>query len=107
MRTNDLRKIMLLAWQFFRETGINFSACLKKAWLNFRLVKALRQKVVRFYFQKVDGSIREAFGTLQNAKAPQLSDDDTRVHNSTVQTFFDTVKQEWRCYKLANLISVE
>ncbi len=62
MKTTDLRNIMRLAWQFFKQTGIEFSECLKKAWANFKLKKQMQTKIVRFYFQKVNGEIREACG---------------------------------------------
>lgn len=60
---------------------------------------------MKFYFQKVDGSIREAYGTLASNIIPATSESN-RKKNDTVQVYFDTEKQEWRCYKRANLIRV-
>ena len=40
-------------------------ACLKKAWANIKLKAKMSSQIVRFYFQKVDGSTREAWGTLR------------------------------------------
>ena len=105
MNTTDLRTIMQTAWQFFRTTGKAFSDCLKKAWLNFKLKAAMRIGIVRFYFQKIDGTIREAWGTLRTDLIPQHKGDDRR-RNDTIQTYFDTEKQEYRCFKKLNLISL-
>lgn len=66
MKTINLSQIMKLAWQFFKQTGESFSECLKKAWANFRLVQKMQSTIVRFYFKKVDGSVREAWGTLSS-----------------------------------------
>ena len=63
------------------------------------------QGIVKFYFQKVDGSIREAYGTLASHLVTETKGADRRS-NPTVQTYFDTEKGEWRCYKIANLILI-
>lgn len=46
-----------MMWQFIRKNGYSRSEALKKAWLNIKLKAAMRQKIVKFYYQKVDGSI--------------------------------------------------
>ncbi|MDR2585894.1 MAG: SH3 beta-barrel fold-containing protein [Prevotellaceae bacterium] len=103
--TQNLRQIMTTAWQFFRTTGQSFSDCLKKACANFKLAAAMRIGIVRFYFQKVDGTVREAWGTLRSDLIPQHKGDD-RKRNDTVQAYFDTEKQEYRCFKKLNLITL-
>ena len=100
----SLSQIMRLAWQFFRQTGISFSECLKKAWANFKLVLKMQFETVRFYFQKVDGSIREAWGTLQDVESKIKGDN--RTKNNTIQVYFDTEKQEFRCFKKFNLVTI-
>lgn len=104
MKKETLSKIMQMAWQFFKQTGISFSECLKKAWANYKLTKALATGIVRFYFQKVDGSIREAWGTLKSDLMPTMSGNDKRSKNNSVQVYFDTEKQEFRCFKKFNLV---
>jgi hypothetical protein len=56
------------------------------------------------YFQKVDGTIREAYGTLNARLVPVIAGIDNRRKNDTTQVYFDTERQEWRCFKKANLI---
>jgi len=100
-----LSEVMSLAWQFVKRNGLSISEALKIAWRNAKLKIAMQSKIVKFYFQKVDGSIREAYGTLSILLMPVITGNDNRKKNDTVQTYFDTEKQEWRCFKKANLIS--
>lgn len=93
------------AWQFFRQTGLTFSECLKKAWANFKLKKEMQTKIVRFYFQKVNGEIREAWGTLNPEIMPPVDEKDHRKKNETVQVYFDTEVKEFRCFKKFNLVA--
>ena len=65
MKNTDKKNVFTLAWQFARQTGLSFSECLKKAWANIKLKAKMSSQIVRFYFQKVDGSTREAWGTLR------------------------------------------
>ena len=95
---------MAMAWRFFRTTGQNFADCLRKAWQNFKLTAAMRVRIVRFHFQKIDGTIREAWGTLRTDLLPAAATD--RKRNDTVQTYFDTERREYRSFKKLNLISI-
>lgn len=102
---NQLRQIMNLAWQFIKRNGYSKSEALKAAWVNIRLKAAMKSRIVRFYFQKIDGSIREAFGTLNERVIPATAQSGRR-QNDTVQVYFDTEKQEYRCFKKANLLRI-
>ena len=97
---------MTLAWQFVKRNGFTMSEALKAAWANMKLKAAMKNRIVKFYFQKVDGSVREAYGTLKDNLIPAIAGTDNRKRNDTVQVFYDTEKQEWRCFKKANLISI-
>lgn len=105
MKRNVLHDIMSLAWQFVKRNGFTMSEALKVAWANIKLKAAMKNRIVKFYFQKVDGSIREAYGTLKENLIPATSGDN-RKRNDTVQVYFDTERQEYRCFKKANLISI-
>lgn len=106
MKRNVLHDIMTLAWQFVKRNGFTMSEALKAAWANIKLKAAMKNRIVKFYFQKVDGSVREAYGTLKDNLIPAIAGIDNRKRNDTVQVFYDTEKQEWRCFKKANLISI-
>lgn len=106
MKNSDLRTIMTMAWQFVKRNGLELSEALKKAWQVFKLKAKMAKGIVRFYFRKVDGTIREAYGTLRSDLMPEIKGDDTRKKNDTVQAYYDTEKQSFRCFKLANLVQV-
>ena len=99
------REVMTLAWQLIKKNGMSLSDALKVAWRNIKVRALMKSRIVKFYFQKVDGSIREAYGTLAEKLIPATAGSDRRK-NDTVQTYFDTEKVEWRCFKKANLISI-
>lgn len=82
------------------------SEALKCAWANIKLKVAMKSKIVKFYFQKVDGSPREAYGTLNEKLMPTNTGTDKRAKNDTVQTYFDTEVNEFRCFKKANLLKM-
>ncbi len=105
-RKNQLSEIMLLAWQFVRKNGYTMAEALRCAWANMKLKAEMRRRIVKFYFQKVDGSAREAFGTLNDALMPPVHDADGRKKNDTVQVYFDTERGAYRCFKKANLIRI-
>jgi len=102
MKKSVLREIMKLAWKFFKQTGVSFSECLKKSWKNYKLQKALKQGIVKFYFQKVDGTIREAWGTLKDVEDKIKGTGKTK--NDSVQVYFDTEKEQFRSFKKFNLV---
>jgi hypothetical protein len=106
MKTKEfLSSVMRLAWQFVKRNGFTMSEALRAAWANMKLIERMKKSIVKFYFQKVDGSIREAYGTLSENLLPATKGDD-RKKNDTVQTYYDTERQEWRCFKKANLLSI-
>jgi len=106
MTTNfksELSKIMKLAWQMVKRNGFTMSEALKKAWANIKLKARMHNGIVKFHFQKVDGLVREAYGTLVESYFPAFKGD-ARKANDTLTTYYDTEKQGWRCFKVANLI---
>lgn len=106
MKKSDLRAIMQMAWQFVKRNGFTMAEALHAAWLNFKLKVAMAVRIVKFYFQKVDGSIREAYGTLNPSIMPATGGNDNRRKNDTVQVYFDTEVGEYRCFKRANLMMI-
>ena len=103
-KTQVLSDVMKSAWRFFRMTGTSFPECLQRAWRNYNLVKRMLKGIVHFYFQKVDGTIREAWGTLSAGMLPEVGDG--RKRNDFVQVYFDTEKNEFRSFKKFNLVSI-
>lgn len=108
MRTNfnyNKSDLFKMAWGFVKKNGFTMSEALKTAWRNFKLKREMRFGIVKFYYQKVDGTIREAYGTLKSGIVPETLGTGRRT-SPTVQTYFDTEKNEWRCFKIANLMRI-
>nr|DAE71469.1 MAG TPA: hypothetical protein [Caudoviricetes sp.] len=105
MKTSDLRDIMRIAWQLVRKNGFTMSEALKTAWLNFKLKMKMRYGIVKFYYQKISGEIREAYGTLRADLMPQTKGAD-RKSNPTVQVYYDSEREGYRCFKIANLVKI-
>lgn len=103
---SQISEVMRLAWQMVKRNGYSMSEALKTAWMNIKLKAAMKERIVKFYFQKVDGSIREAYGTLKDSMLPDSKGTDSRKKSDTVQTYFDTERGEFRCYKVANLVKI-
>lgn len=101
---NQLREIMSLAWSFVRKNGYSMSDALRCAWVNIKLRALLSKKVVEFYFKKTDGTLRQAFGTLMSDRIPEING--TKKTADNCQVYFDTEKEEWRCFKKCNLIRI-
>ena len=99
MNRSDFSSIMRAAWGFVRRNGFTLSEALKQAWMLFKLKARMARGIVRFYFRKVDGSLREAWGTLSSAIVPPTLGCDRKP-------YYDTEKAEWRCFKIANLVNV-
>ena len=102
--TTDRKNIFTLAWTFVR-LGFTRSEALTVAWRNIKLRKAMANRICKFAFQKVDGSIRQAWGTLAENVVPPTAGTDRRRCDS-VQVYFDVEKQAWRCFKKTNLLYI-
>lgn len=102
---NQLREILILAWQFVRKNGYTMSEAMKVAWSVFKLKAKMKAGIVRFYFRKVDRSTREAFGTLSEKLIPETKGTGKKV-NDTLFTYYDTERESWRSFKKANLLSI-
>lgn len=103
---NQMKEVMSPAWSFVKRNGFSMSEALKCAWVNIKLKAQMKSKIVKFYFQKVDGTMREAYGTLCEKYMPTVTGNDKRAKNDTVQTYFDTERGEFRCFKKANLLKI-
>ncbi len=105
MKKYNRSELLKLTWQFMKKNGMTMSEALRIAWRNLKVKNLMKVRIVKFYFQKVDGSIREAYGTMRENLIPATAGSD-RKRNDTVQTYYDTEKSEWRCFKKANLLNI-
>ena len=103
---SQMRQVMSDAWRIYRVTGESFSESLKRAWLLLKLKAQMKQKTVQFFYQKVNGEIRQAFGTLRDKVINTIVKETGRKPNDNMFTYFDTEKQEFRSFKKFNLIKI-
>lgn len=100
-----MSEVSKLAWQLVKRCGFTLSEAMRTAWLNIKVKAAMKLGIVKFWFTKVDGSLREAYGTLKEGMMP-TTQNSGRKANDTVQVYYDTEKEEFRCFKRANLVKM-
>lgn len=106
-KTNFRVRVMSYAHVIFKSMTINWSDALKKAWMLYKLAKQMRKGVVKFVFEKVDGSARIAYGTLCNLPAGITSKNGSKkAPNYSTMCYFDTKRQAFRSFRVANFIAI-
>lgn len=104
---NSMREVMSTAWRFFKVTGESFADCLKRAWQVYKLAKEMKKRTVQFFYQKVNGDIRQSFGTMRDEViADKIKGNDTRKKNDDLFTYWDCEKEAFRSFKKFNLIKI-
>lgn len=97
-------RVMKYAWQIWRNTKASLSECLTKAWRIIKLMQAMRKGVVKFFYKKVDGTIRCAYGTLQFPNGATFNGKRlTKLSFKTV-VYFDNEKQDFRSFRPENIL---
>jgi hypothetical protein len=93
------------AWRLFKVTGEAFAECLRKAWQLYKLSKAMKSGIVQFFFRKVNGEARQAFGSLEEKYFDEIKGTE-RKKNDLLFTYWDTEKEAFRSFKKMNIISI-
>lgn len=88
---------------FIKGQFSSFSEALKHAWKVVKLKYRMLNGVVEFSFKKVDGSIRNATGTLQK-EFVNYEVKGGHKSNFGVMAYFDIEQGGFRCFKIENLI---
>lgn len=107
MATFNKSEIFKMAWRMVRENGFNMKLALHTSWDNFKLKLAMKTNIVKFRYQKVDGSIREAFGTTDSSRYTYQPTGNGRPVPSDCVRYWDTQKLGFRMFKTYNLLSVD
>ena len=95
---------MRRSWQICRTTGKAFAVCLSRAWALYRLTKRMRAGVVRFAYEKADGTLRKAAGTLHEVDATIKGTG--RPNDALTICYYDVEAGGWRSFKVENLVTV-
>lgn len=104
MKTTFRTRVFKRAWEISKSTGKAFAICLVKAWQIYRLSNRMKTGTVKFAFEKVDGSLRYALGTLANLQTSTFKG--TRKPNYKTLAYFDTQSQGFRSFRVENLVRV-
>ena len=97
-------KVFKRAYKIMEATGKAFAVCLSKAWALYRLAKKMRtNKEVHFTYEKKDGSLRRAIGTLKNVSEFVKGTGKTSLG---VVHYFDVEANWFRCFRSENLVAV-
>lgn len=96
--------VFIQAHQIKKNTGKSFAVSLSKAWALYRLSKKMRiNDEVLFTYEKKDGSLRRAYGTLKNVRQFIKG---TGASSLKVFRYWDLEAVAFRCFKIENLITI-
>lgn len=107
METNEIMECEQKLVFVLLGNGMEINEAFGVASLNERLQDQLRNGVAHFVYKKIDGTFRNAIGTLSTRliERSQRGKGIRKVKNTT-QVFFDVEKNEWRSFKVENLIGI-
>lgn len=104
MKTTFRSKVFKRAYAIMKATDKTFAVCLSKAWALYRLTNKMRTKdEVCFTYEKKDGSLRKAFGTLKNISQFIKGTGKTSIG---VFHYWDLEVVAFRCFRIENLVTV-
>ena len=103
---NSMKDLMKRAWMLVKVYGFTMAEAMKQAWKVLKLHAALKKGTVKFYYQKLNGEVRTAWGTLKESMIPETKGTE-RKKNESLITYYDNEKQAYRSLKIANLIKIE
>lgn len=102
---NQMSELMKQAWMLVKVYGFSMAEAMKQAWQVLKLKSALKRGVVKFYYEKLDGTIRSAWGTLKDDLIPETKGTE-RKKNESLITYYDNEKTSFRSFKVANFIKI-
>ncbi|WP_291528860.1 SH3 beta-barrel fold-containing protein [Bacteroides sp. UBA939] len=100
---NQMSELMKQAWMLVKVYGFSMAEAMKQSWKAMKLKAALKKGIVKFFYQKLNGEIRTAWGTLKEGLIPETKDTG-RKKNESLITYYDNEKASYRSFKVANLI---
>ena len=108
MATNfkkQMSELMKQSWMLVKVYGFSMAEAMKQSWQVLKLKAALKKGVVKFFYQKLNGEVRCAWGTLKEGLIPETKGTE-RKKNESLISYYDNEKASYRSFKVANLIKV-
>lgn len=90
---------------FINKCSMAIEEAEKVANMNEQLKSRMQYEVVSFKFKKVDGTIREARGTLISEMLPPIKGNGRPI-GFDLQLYFDVEKKSFRSFKKSNLVEL-
>ena len=101
-----MRDLMKQAWMLVKVYGFSMAEAMKQSWKVLKLKEALKKGVVKFFYQKLDGTVRTAWGTLKEGLIPEIKGTEHKKNENLI-AYYGNERQAFRSLKTANLIKVE
>lgn len=102
MKKSFRHKVFCMAYELAHATGKTFAVCLSKAWALYRLTREMHKGIVAFAYEKADGSLRKAKGTLRDIQSLIKG---TGKENYKTVRYFDVEAGGFRSFKVENFIT--
>ena len=102
---NQMKEVMKKSWMLVKVYGFSMAEAMKQSWKILKLKAALKNGVVKFYYQKLDGTVRTAWGTLKEGLVPETKGIE-RKKNESLITYYDNEKSSYRSFKVANFLNI-
>lgn len=103
---NFRSKVLRIAHNLVKVLNWNLSEALKQAWKAYRLRKRMYEGAVNFIFKKVNGELREAYGTLNNIEH-LLSGSNKFISDLLTFRYYDLESRGFRAFKIQNLETIK
>ena len=102
-----MKEVMNMAHRAFQLKGavMSWSECLKQAWAVVKLKLRMKKQVVEFFYMKMNGEVRQAFGTLMSSHIDYTPNGKGKTYKDCIK-YWDEVKGEWRQFKAYNFLRV-
>lgn len=101
MTGNFRTQVFCWAYEIMKSTGKCFAVCLAKSWALYRLAKAMQEGTVTFAYEKTDGTLRKAQGTLREVQTKG-----TGKENFKVMCYYDVEVGGFRSFRIENLVTI-
>ena len=90
------------AYELVKVTGKGFAVCLSKVWQLYTLTKQMKNHAVTFYYEKKNGELRKAKGTLR----VEYQNKTDKPQNPAVFTYYDLEADGFRAFQIQSLIKI-
>lgn len=101
-----MSELMKNAWFLVRNYSMSLAEAMKQAWRIFKLKSAMHKGIVKFQFRKLDGTIRDAIGTLTDEVTATLVGGQYFNPSPKVVPYYDCEKQAWRSFRKELLVGM-